>query len=106
MQNLSPNSSIYKSIGGIVDQVYNGQIPDPTNGATHYYGITALYPPPLGRGRLLHRICENFAIKHCAEGPTGLKPWPGTTSTALGRRGVRHGDDGKLTWLSVISYSP
>jgi hypothetical protein len=43
-QHLSPNdpnpalSSAYSNIGDIVDKVYNGLIPDPTGGATHYYG--------------------------------------------------------------------
>lgn len=38
MQHLSPNDPNYVKIGRIVDQVYNGAIPDPTGGATHYYG--------------------------------------------------------------------
>jgi conjugal transfer mating pair stabilization protein TraG len=43
-QNLSPDdpnpllAGAYRNIGDIVDKVYNGLIPDPTNGATHYYG--------------------------------------------------------------------
>jgi hypothetical protein len=43
-QNLSPNSpnpllaNAYRNIGDIVDRVYGGWIPDPTHGATHYYG--------------------------------------------------------------------
>lgn len=55
-QNLSPNSpnpqlaNAYKSIGNIVDQVYSGAIPDPTGGATHYFGYMPRPPswlPPL-----------------------------------------------------------
>ena len=34
---LSPNSSTYQSIGGIVDNVFSGQTPDPTKGALNYY---------------------------------------------------------------------
>lgn len=43
-QHLSPNdpnpllAHAYRNIGDIVDKVYNGLIPDPTGGATHYYG--------------------------------------------------------------------
>ena len=43
-QHLSPNdpnpllANSYRNIGDIVDKVYSGLIPDPTGGATHYYG--------------------------------------------------------------------
>lgn len=43
-QTLSPDNpnpqlaGAYRNIGDIVDKVYNGLIPDPTGGATHYYG--------------------------------------------------------------------
>jgi hypothetical protein len=43
-QHLSPNdpnpllANAYRNIGDIVDKVYAGLIPDPTHGATHYYG--------------------------------------------------------------------
>lgn len=43
-QRLSPDSkdpnqaAAYRHIGDIVDKVYSGLIPDPTHGATHYYG--------------------------------------------------------------------
>ena len=36
-RSLKPNDPLYASIGDIVDRVYAGSIPDPTNGATHYY---------------------------------------------------------------------
>jgi conjugal transfer mating pair stabilization protein TraG len=36
-RNLRPDDPLYRRIGDIVDQVHGGQIPDPTNGATHYY---------------------------------------------------------------------
>jgi spore germination cell wall hydrolase CwlJ-like protein len=47
-QNLSPNDPNYQKIGAIVDRVYNGYIPDPTGGATHYYapqGMPGGRPP-------------------------------------------------------------
>ena len=44
-QNLSPTDPNYIKIGHIVDQVYSGAIPDPTGGATHYYGYMP-HPPP------------------------------------------------------------
>ena len=37
-QNLSPKNPGYATIGSIVDKAWNGLIPDPTGGATHYYG--------------------------------------------------------------------
>jgi hypothetical protein len=43
-QHLSPDDpnpvlgNSYRNIGDIVDKVYSGLIPDPTGGATHYYG--------------------------------------------------------------------
>jgi hypothetical protein len=47
-QNLSPDDPNYKAIGELVDGVFNGQVPDPTNGATHYYapgGMPGGRPP-------------------------------------------------------------
>lgn len=32
-----PNSSSYQNVGDIVDMAASGEIPDPTNGATHFY---------------------------------------------------------------------
>jgi conjugal transfer mating pair stabilization protein TraG len=34
---LSPDDPQYAAIGSVVDKVHSGAIPDPTNGATHYY---------------------------------------------------------------------
>jgi Cell Wall Hydrolase len=49
-QNLSPKDPAYARIGDIVDKSYSGLIPDPTHGATHYYGRMPRPPswaPPL-----------------------------------------------------------
>jgi N-acetylmuramoyl-L-alanine amidase len=49
-QNLSPKNPAYAQIGDIVDKSYSGLIPDPTHGATHYYGRMPHPPswaPPL-----------------------------------------------------------
>jgi N-acetylmuramoyl-L-alanine amidase len=49
-QSLSPNSpnpvlaNAYRNIGDLVDKVYAGLIPDPTGGATHYYGFMKTPP--------------------------------------------------------------
>jgi conjugal transfer mating pair stabilization protein TraG len=49
-QHLSPNNSdprlanAYRNIGDLVDKVYAGLIPDPTGGATHYYGFMKVPP--------------------------------------------------------------
>ena len=55
-QNLSPDdpnpvlAKAYRNIGDIVDKAYNGLIPDPTGGATHYYGY--MPRPPKWAGPL------------------------------------------------------
>jgi len=55
-QNLSPDdpnqvlAKAYRNIGDIVDKVYSGLIPDPTGGATHYYGY--MPRPPKWAGPL------------------------------------------------------
>jgi spore germination cell wall hydrolase CwlJ-like protein len=49
-QHLSPNNpnpvlaNAYRNIGDLVDKVYAGLIPDPTGGATHYYGFMKVPP--------------------------------------------------------------
>ena len=49
-QHLSPNNpnpvlaNAYRNIGDLVDKVYAGLIPDPTGGATHYYGFMKAPP--------------------------------------------------------------
>lgn len=84
MQNLSPNSSIYKSIGGIVDQVYNGQIPDPTNGATHYYGIMPHNQPPSWAGPLAAQNQVKIGDQTFVGGGSGPgQAPPGTTLNSL-----------------------
>jgi conjugal transfer mating pair stabilization protein TraG len=48
-QNMSSSDPAYTKIGDIVDQVYNGSIPDPTGGATHYFAPKSMQggqPPP------------------------------------------------------------
>lgn len=41
---LDPNSKEYQAIGKIIDLVDAGKIPDPTNGATHYYAHNNVNP--------------------------------------------------------------
>ena len=46
---IQPSDPTYQRIGDVVDQVYGGVIPDPTNGATHYYAPQSMpgrIPPP------------------------------------------------------------
>ena len=49
---LSPADPQYGNIGAVVDAVHQGVIPDPTNGATHYWAPAAMpggRPPPWGQ---------------------------------------------------------
>jgi hypothetical protein len=41
MENLNPESEDYKRLGAIADQVWSGDRPDVTNGATHFYAPKA-----------------------------------------------------------------
>ena len=41
-QNLDPSDPNYQAIGALVDGVASGAVPDPTNGATHYYAPGAM----------------------------------------------------------------
>ena len=54
-QHLPPNDPNYQKIGAIVDQVYSGAIPDPTGGATHYFGYMPRPPSWLPRLAALNR---------------------------------------------------
>ena len=41
MEGLSPDSPEYQRLGAIVDRTWSGDVPDPTNGATHFYAPKA-----------------------------------------------------------------
>lgn len=41
MSSLKPDSPAYQRIGSIVDRVFSGDMPDPTNGATHFFAPQA-----------------------------------------------------------------
>lgn len=61
LEGYSPNSSTYKQAGRVFDAIANGEIDDPTGGATHFYspaGQRALgrQPPDWGRGQPMVRI--------------------------------------------------
>ena len=43
-RSLDANSSAYQKIGSIVDGVWGGKIPDPTNGAVNYYNPSVASP--------------------------------------------------------------
>jgi len=69
-QRLDPNSDAYARIGNVVDKAYYGLIPDPTGGATHYYGRMIGEPkwaPPLEA--LNKRKIGNQTFVGLAEGP-------------------------------------
>jgi conjugal transfer mating pair stabilization protein TraG len=69
---LSSNNPQYAAIGDIVDKVYNGQIPDPTNGATHYFAPASMpggRPPPWGP--LLQQNANRIGDQIFVGGSTG-----------------------------------
>ena len=79
-QHLSPNdpnpllANAYTNIGNVVDKAYYGITPDPTGGATHYYGY--MPHPPKWAGPLAalnRRKIGNQTFVGGAEGP-GRKP--------------------------------
>ncbi len=37
VRKYGPDTPVFQEIGGVVDQVWSDQVPDPTGGATHYY---------------------------------------------------------------------
>ena len=72
-QNLPSNDPNYIKIGDIVDQVYNGEIPDPTGGATHYYGIMPRPPswaPPLAAQNMVKIGNQTFVGGSSGPGQT------------------------------------
>ncbi len=83
-QHLSPRNPSYAPIGDVVDKAYSGLIPDPTHGATHYYGRMPRPPswaPPLARQNTV-RIGGNTFVGG-AEGP-GRAPQRTATGYAGG----------------------
>ena len=73
----SPNPLLrnaYANIGSIVDKSYNGLIPDPTGGATHYYGYMPKPPTWAGPLAALNKVkIGNQTFVGGAGGP-GRKP--------------------------------
>jgi hypothetical protein len=78
-QHLSPNdpnpllAKAYRNIGDIVDKAYSGLIPDPTGGATHYYGY--MPRPPKWAGPLAAQNKVKIGNQTFVGGSTG----PGQT---------------------------
>jgi spore germination cell wall hydrolase CwlJ-like protein len=82
LQSLKPTDKLYQDIGVIVDQVFNGQTPDPTNGATHFYSPKVqkmLYrqPPDWSKGVKLASIGT-----HEFYAPEGKAPTMNTGATS------------------------
>jgi len=79
-QHLSANDpnpilrDAYANIGSVVDKAYNGLIPDPTGGATHYYGYMPRPPKWAGPLAAQNKVkIGNQTFVGGAEGP-GRKP--------------------------------
>lgn len=70
MEALRPDSPEYQRIGGIVDRVFGGQLPDPTGGMTHFYSPSA--QAALGRQPPRWAQGENIPIgRHTFFAPEG-----------------------------------
>lgn len=69
----------YNHIGAIVDKVYSGQIPDPTYGATHYYGYMPRPPSGPGWADILNQNVNKIGGQTFVGGATG----PGYTAPAI-----------------------
>jgi hypothetical protein len=89
-QHLSPNdpnqvlANAYRNIGSIVDKVYNGLIPDPTGGATHYLGRwPANKPMPKWFGPLAAQNKVKIGDQTFVGGATG----PGQAPIVVGALG-------------------
>jgi hypothetical protein len=81
-QHLSPDSpnpilaKAYRNIGDIVDKVYSGLIPDPTGGATHYYGRMRGHPswsPPLAAQNQVRIGGTTFVGREHGPGQSGYR---------------------------------
>lgn len=61
---VSPNSSLYKRVGKVVDEVLNGERIDPTLGATHYLAPNSLsrLPSWFNEERQRHRTGKGIRI--------------------------------------------
>jgi spore germination cell wall hydrolase CwlJ-like protein len=72
-RNMSPSNPAYPQIGSLVDQIYAGQIPDPTGGSQNYYNPTQANPSwagPLAR-RGSVPIGQHLFV---GSGPTRISP--------------------------------
>jgi conjugal transfer mating pair stabilization protein TraG len=76
----------YNTIGSMVDKVYNGLIPDPTNGATHYYapGSMSTGKPPPWAGALAAQNSVKVGTQIFVGGTQGPgQDPPGTTLNSI-----------------------
>lgn len=86
-RNLTPNDPQYTAIGNIVDKVYNGAIPDPTYGATHYFAQRSMpgrQLPPWGNllTQNVNKIADQTFVGGAA-GPGRVFPIQPPVQTAL-----------------------
>lgn len=82
MTSLRPDDPRYERIGAIVDRVFSGEGPDPTNGATHFISPTA--QAALGRNVPSWAQGEGQPIGrhtfYAPEGRVGVQPQPAAKS--------------------------
>jgi hypothetical protein len=80
-QHLDPDDPRYLKIADVVDKAYYGGIPDPTGGATHYYGY--MPQPP----KWAAPLAAQNKVKIGGQTFVGLAGGPGQRPTVVGALG-------------------
>lgn len=96
----------YARIGALVDKTYSGLIPDPTGGATHYYGVMRGHPPwspPLAAQN--QTKIGNTTFVGRAQGPGQAGYDPNTLATRAWGGRVGFDDGGGVTDLGFADPS-
>lgn len=86
---------VYDRIGAVVDSVFDGSTPDPTNGATHYYATKSMAPPSWAAGQRGQQIGNQTFYRI----PLGDRPVGPEAATDAA------GGSGRFTSPSAAAYA-